>query len=1156
MHGERLQGVTGGGQSSGKARSGGRRFALVVTLLVLVATSTVASAGRRDATTRAPDLQTLATGLAHTCAIVNSEVRCWGKGVPGTAGDIDTPTGAPPVDIGGRAKSVTSGLTRTCALRGNGSVYCWDYAADPRRVELGGPAIQIGSGRNHDCALLADGTVRCWGSGEYGQLGYGNTNDVGLLEADAAGPVRLARKAVAIAVGGDHSCALLDDGAIRCWGRNHKGQLGNGGIDLIGDDEVPQSDTLNVLEYGPRNEQNDARAVGITAGNVHTCAILVDRRTWCWGDQTSGRLGYTNGIYSTAEPREYVRLGGRTIAVSAGARHTCAVRSDGRLVCWGESDHGRLGNGNAAAGDVNPENVSDPDRLVTELGAGREAVEVSAGVHHTCARVDNGDILCWGSNNDGQLGYGDVGLIGNDETPASVGPVDLGDRAPEVTSLSVGILHTCAVADGDVHCWGAGDGGRLGYGNTRGVGDNEHPYQAGRVKLGREAVAVGAGARHSCALLDNGRVRCWGRNNYGQLGYPNRGAVGDNEDPASVGPVELGRRVVALSVGAYSNCALLDNGRVRCWGDGQQGRLGYGHSRRIGDDEHPRSVPALELGDRAVAIAAGARHACAALAEGQLRCWGDNSTGQLGLGHTRLIGDDEDPADARIANVAEDTGGLGSPSSDPDDEEFARALGLTIWGRVVSIGIGNSWEAYHTCATVSSGHVRCWGRGRDAVLGLQGTYSGSVGDDEDEGGYNHVSVGRPARHVSAGARHSCALRDNGQVNCWGTIAAGRLGYAGELDDRYTDVRDVGNISTIGRPGLVGDIEAPSEVGTLRLGARAKMIDAGHAHTCALLVDGAVRCWGRGGSGRLGYGNMRTIGDNEHPDSIGPVRLLPHGEDGTSSSVVGGLVDHQRISVELEQGFDEMPMVFGAMQTANGTDAAYPRIDNVSTGGYEVWIEEELSFDSERVHVGEKVGHFPLGEGDIRDRDGNIIGEAGRVRQDQPYASHWRVLELQRTYNNPVVLMMLNSANGPDPAHMRIKDVQGTDSGTSTGGGRFSYQIEEWDYLQSKNDGQHTAEDIVYMVVEAGAHVLASGQTLKAHLVELDHSWSDVAFADVFDAVPVVFSQSQTHNGEQSAVTRQRDIDRAGVQLRLQEQELHEVQQPYHVPETVGVIAVD
>ena len=411
-----------------------------------------------------------------------------------------------------------------------------DQASQPSSPEAG----YIATGDFHSCAVLS-GTVRCWGYGGDGALGYGNTTSIGDDEApDSAGPVFLGagRTALAVAAGSFHTCALLDNGTVRCWGFGANGRLGYANTETIGDNETPGS--LPSVNLGP----------------------------------------------------------GRTVtAISAGGGHTCAILEDNTVRCWGFNLDGRLGLGNTdAIGDT--EHPSEAPAV--NLGPGRTARAVAAGGFHTCALLDNGAVRCWGYGGEGRLGYGKVADIGRtqDATPDTVGPVNLGDGRT-ATAITAGQGHTCVILDtGAVRCWGASASGRLGYGNSSDVGDDEQPGLVAPVDLGvgRTAKAIHAGQEHTCAVLDNGDVRCWGYGAFGQLGYGNGAAIGDNETPGSVAPVALGRAAIAISGGLQHSCARLDDGSVRCWGRGSNGRLGYCDEITIGDNELPTAAGPVALG--------------------------------------------------------------------------------------------------------------------------------------------------------------------------------------------------------------------------------------------------------------------------------------------------------------------------------------------------------------------------------------------------------------------------------------------------------------------------------------------------------------------------------------------------------------------------------
>jgi alpha-tubulin suppressor-like RCC1 family protein len=409
----------------------------------------------------------------------------------------------------------------------------------------------LDAGGAFSCAILSARQMRCWGFGSAGRLGYGGTTNIGDNETpDSAGPVNLGagRTATSIATGNGYTCAILDTGQVRCWGYDSRGELGYGNTNNIGDNESPAS--VGTVDLGPGRT-----ATAITAGDGQTCAILDTGQVLCWGYALNGQLGYGNvndiGDNETPASAGPVNLGtGRTaVAISAGDYHTCAILDTGAVRCWGDGADGRLGYGNTTTigDDETPDTVGPVD-----LGAGRTAVAISAGGAHTCVILDTHQVMCWGSGLNGQLGYGNANSIGDDETPASTGPVNLGPGRTAV-AISAGRLHTCAIVDtGQVLCWGSGSDGRLGYGNTRSVGDDEVPASVGPVGLGsgRTALAIAAGGSHTCAALDTGQLRCWGDGTDGQLGYGNTNDIGDNETPDSVAPVKLGASFVDATTSA------------------------------------------------------------------------------------------------------------------------------------------------------------------------------------------------------------------------------------------------------------------------------------------------------------------------------------------------------------------------------------------------------------------------------------------------------------------------------------------------------------------------------------------------------------------------------------------------------------------------------
>ncbi|MCB9372637.1 MAG: hypothetical protein H6518_07625 [Microthrixaceae bacterium] len=398
----------------------------------------------------------------------------------------------------------------------------------------------------------------------------------------------------------------------------------------------------------------------ITAGGRFSCGILPPGLVKCWGANPMGQLGQEDrrnrgdAAIEMGAALAPVDLGtGRTAtSLSAGRNHVCAVLDDGSLKCWGNNDWGKLGDGRSFwmnRGDE-PGEMGDAMPAV-DLGTGRSAVAVSAGESSTCALLDDASVKCWGSG--GILGQGD--LMPRATAGDEVSPVSLG-AGRTATAIATGYAHTCAILDdGSVKCWGVNSSGQLGLGDTaaRGAGPGEMGDSLPVVSLGtgRTAVAISAAAASTCALLDDGSVKCWGGNSAGQLGLGDTaprgdgpGEMGDVLPVVDLGPGRTGLAVSMGSVGVStaSTCVLLDDGSVKCWGDNGAGQLGLGDTvdRGDGPGELGGSLPPVDLGSggSAIGVTAGGEHACAVVGMA-LKCWGDNGAGQLGLGDTADRGD-------------------------------------------------------------------------------------------------------------------------------------------------------------------------------------------------------------------------------------------------------------------------------------------------------------------------------------------------------------------------------------------------------------------------------------------------------------------------------------------------------------------------------------
>ena len=415
---------------------------------------------------------------------------------------------------------------------------------------------------------------------------------------------------------------------------------------------------LVVLSLLPMSVVESA-ALYVSAGHEHTCAILHGSDVKCWGNGFAGRLGYENsfnrgddgGEMGNKLPRVDLGSGRTAVQISTGAAHTCVILDNGRMKCWGEGDHGRLGYDKTRDRGDDEGEMGDSLAQVS-LGNGRTVVQIDTGYAHTCAVLDNGELKCWGYGAAGQLGNGDTDdtLGYPEDNRGFLFPIDLGSGRTAV-QVTAGDLHTCAVLDDfSVKCWGYGYPGRLGYGDTssRGyksgdMGDNLPTVDLG---TGRTALHVAAGKSHTCVLLDDGTVKCWGyRSGYSYEDDLTRGdQPGEMGDDLPVVDLGTGRTAVQLSVGSDHSCAVLDDATLKCWGS-NTGQLGYGHTQIIGDDPD-------EMGDNLQPVDVGAgrtvlqvscskSHTCARLDDQTVKCWGLGDLGRLGYGNDWDLGNSE-----------------------------------------------------------------------------------------------------------------------------------------------------------------------------------------------------------------------------------------------------------------------------------------------------------------------------------------------------------------------------------------------------------------------------------------------------------------------------------------------------------------------------------
>jgi alpha-tubulin suppressor-like RCC1 family protein len=377
-------------------------------------------------------------------------VLCLPAGVQAEDGDYSTEK-SPGALIGGNVVALAAAYDSTIALTSSGEVWVWGsthliidgtYGFDsptPILVE-GLPAVQAiaaAADGQHICVLTRSGDVKCWGHNADGQLGNGSTESA-YAPVDVTG---LDGKATAISVGLMHSCAVLENGTVQCWGDNEYGKLGDG---------------TTESRLAPVSVRGIDDAVAVAAGQMYTCALTSGGGVKCWGNGV--HLG--NGNYEDSPiPVDVTGLTSGVRSISAGVGHTCAITTSGGLKCWGNWWSGGLGTS---------EDYISGDTPADVVGLTSGVETVAAGGRHTCAILSGGRMMCWGENED----YGNLG-IGTNATHLL--PVDV-PGITGATAVAAGEAHTCAVVGSNVYCWGANNSGQLGDGTQT---DRWSPVQVG-----------------------------------------------------------------------------------------------------------------------------------------------------------------------------------------------------------------------------------------------------------------------------------------------------------------------------------------------------------------------------------------------------------------------------------------------------------------------------------------------------------------------------------------------------------------------------------------------------------------------------------------------------------------------------------------------------
>ena len=639
------------------------------------------------------NLRQIAGGRNHTVARrIDGTVWTWGDNMYGQlgVGPLPSMTNAPGQVTGlSGITTVSTSYNHSLALTSDGTTWAWGWNSNGQigdgttvdrftPVPISGLAgvVAIAAGSQHSLAVTAGGTVWAWGRNSRGQLGDGTTADR-FLPAPVAGLPAV----LGVAAGVSYSLALATDGTVWAWGYNAYGEVGDGSTtDRLSPVQVPGLTGVTA----------------VVAGYYHSLALKADGTVWGWGRNANGGMVGNGTLQNALSPVQVIGLTGVT-ALSSSEWHNLARLSDGSVWAWGRSGNGQCGRtfdfaqllatgvpgvasaiavgaGTAVSYAVQADGstVTWGDAALSGTGVrvyadtpepvpGAPAVRMLSIGGHALAVAANGLLWSWGSNGNGELGVGSIGVV-------TSGPTQVPGLA-NTTAIASGNGHSLAVDDdGNLWAWGANNKGQLGD-DTR---DDPSP-SPGLVPGFDDVVGVGAGWEVSFAVREDDSLWSWGSNLDGTLGdgttTPRRtpaqvaglppiqsvapgfhhtlalttdgavwawgtnanGALGDGTTVNHFSPIQVPglSDIVAIASTTWETSYALDaSGHVWSWGDSRHGQLGDGS---VDDRLTPAMIPTVE---NVVEIGAGDTHAIARTASGQVFTWGRNMSGQLGLGDT------------------------------------------------------------------------------------------------------------------------------------------------------------------------------------------------------------------------------------------------------------------------------------------------------------------------------------------------------------------------------------------------------------------------------------------------------------------------------------------------------------------------------------------
>ncbi|WP_413559506.1 Ig-like domain-containing protein [Bdellovibrio sp. HCB209] len=629
-----------------------------------------------------------------------------------------------------------------------------------------------------------------------------------------------------IATTTNHSCGITSTGVLKCWGSYLY--------------ETPYTSSTGV----PVVVDSGVAYSKISTSSTHTCGITSAGVLKCWGINANGQLGDSTAITRTAPV--VADVGTSYKEVSVGTSFTCGITTADSLKCWGLNTSGQLGLG------------STINATPTSVDTGVAYSTVTAGSAHACALTTAGVMKCWGSNNFGQVGNG---TTTNVTTPYTV------DSGAAFSSIATGAAFSCGVnGTKKIKCWGLNAAGQLGIGSTTNqtsptVVDSAVDYEK-----------VGAGSGAACGITSAGALRCWGLNALNALGD---GTLTNATAPIAI---DAGSTYAKIAPGGNHMCGILTNGIAKCWGGNLYGQTGDGLPQYV---HTPKSVEDSSVYEK---VSNSISHTCGIVASsGALRCWGDNSYGELGDNSTNSrsipfrVDRNDQYKDVSVGDyftcAVSKNGhlkcwGLNTNSQLGDGTTTNRKKPVLIDDGVlynkVSAGVS------HVCAITTAGILKCWGLGTSGQIG-----SGSMTTKSTP---TVIDSGVSYADVSAGESHTCGITTGKTVKCWGAntyyqvsqtgantysptiVDSGILYNSIQAGDQHTcGITSSDNLVKCWGQNSSGQIGQGTNTSSVSIptailgGETYSSISAGSSHNCGVTSSGQLKCWGYNGSGQLGDG---------------------------------------------------------------------------------------------------------------------------------------------------------------------------------------------------------------------------------------------------------------------------------------------------------------